>query len=130
MRIHAVRCAEALRRAAEPARARVHVAERDAGTGRVERRADGEADAGGGAGHEHVMSAEVRHSRHPLRSLAVCIHVPQCNFTSPLDWRIVSCHAAFRLAPVQVAQIVCWGIMPSGMLRHPLFAGWLSKAHL
>jgi hypothetical protein len=23
------------------------------------------------------------------------------------------------------ASVVCWGIMPSGMLRHPLFLAWL-----
>ena len=23
------------------------------------------------------------------------------------------------------AELVCWGIMPSGMLRHPLFVRWL-----
>ena len=31
----------------------------------------------------------------------------------PFDLRIGAC-----------AELVCWGVMPSGLLRHPLFLGW------
>jgi hypothetical protein len=27
------------------------------------------------------------------------------------------------------ASVVCWGVMPSGMLRHPLFLGWTYSTH-
>ena len=30
----------------------------------------------------------------------------------------------FELRLGQAAQIVCWELMPSGLLRHPLFLGW------
>jgi len=32
---------------------------------------------------------------------------------------------AFTLRVGQHAELVCWGMMPSGMLRHPLFVRWL-----
>ena len=32
---------------------------------------------------------------------------------------------AFDLTPGAPAELVCWGVMPSGMLRHPLFIRWL-----
>jgi ATP-dependent DNA ligase len=32
--------------------------------------------------------------------------------------------AQFQLTIGARADIVCWGVMPSGMLRHPLFLGW------
>ena len=32
----------------------------------------------------------------------------------------------FELEIGQRAKVVCWGVMPSGMLRHPLFLRWLS----
>ena len=32
----------------------------------------------------------------------------------------------FTLNAGQRAVLVCWGVMPSGMLRHPLFVGWLA----
>jgi len=25
------------------------------------------------------------------------------------------------------ASVVCWGVMPSGILRHPLFLGWAAS---
>jgi ATP-dependent DNA ligase len=31
----------------------------------------------------------------------------------------------FLLRVGQAAELVCWGVMPSGMLRHPLFVTWL-----
>jgi ATP-dependent DNA ligase len=30
----------------------------------------------------------------------------------------------FELKVDAKASVVCWGVMPSGMLRHPLFLGW------
>ena len=32
----------------------------------------------------------------------------------------------FTLHPGDRADLVCWGVMPSGMLRHPLFVRWLA----
>jgi hypothetical protein len=34
----------------------------------------------------------------------------------------------FTLDKGRRAELVCWGVMPSGMLRHPLFVRWSSKA--
>ena len=31
---------------------------------------------------------------------------------------------AFELRVDKPASVVCWGVMPSGMLRHPLFLVW------
>jgi len=31
----------------------------------------------------------------------------------------------FELRADARAEVVCWGVMPSGMLRHPLFVRWL-----
>jgi hypothetical protein len=31
----------------------------------------------------------------------------------------------FELNVGAQASLVCWGVMPSGMLRHPLFLTWL-----
>jgi hypothetical protein len=31
----------------------------------------------------------------------------------------------FELAGASRASVVCWGVMPSGFLRHPLFLGWI-----
>jgi hypothetical protein len=31
---------------------------------------------------------------------------------------------AFALRVGEQAELVCWGVMPSGMLRHPLFVRW------
>jgi hypothetical protein len=33
---------------------------------------------------------------------------------------------AFTLQPRDRAELVCWGVMPSGMLRHPLFVRWFA----
>ena len=33
-------------------------------------------------------------------------------------------HEPFELRTRKRAQLVCWGVMPSGMLRHPLFLHW------
>src|SRR5262249_28726348 len=30
----------------------------------------------------------------------------------------------FDLTPDMPAELICWGVMPSGMLRHPLFVSW------
>jgi hypothetical protein len=30
----------------------------------------------------------------------------------------------FELKVGALASVVCWGVMPSGMLRHPLFLAW------
>jgi hypothetical protein len=30
----------------------------------------------------------------------------------------------FRVHTGRRAELVCWGVMPSGMLRHPLFVRW------
>ena len=41
------------------------------------------------------------------------------------------CHMSFldmdeRLLEIgERAELVCWGVMPSGMLRHPLFGRWI-----
>jgi hypothetical protein len=32
----------------------------------------------------------------------------------------------FTLRAGERAELVCWGVMPSGMLRHPLFLRWLA----
>ena len=32
---------------------------------------------------------------------------------------------SFSLNAGKRAELVCWGAMPSGMLRHPLFVRWL-----
>src|SRR5262245_48182314 len=34
----------------------------------------------------------------------------------------------FELTIGARAELVCWGVMPSGMLRHPLFLRWLTPA--
>ena len=34
-------------------------------------------------------------------------------------------HEPFDLRTGKRAQLVCWGVMPSGMLRHPLFLTWV-----
>ena len=31
----------------------------------------------------------------------------------------------FILYEGERAELVCWGVMPSGMLRHPLFVRWV-----
>ena len=36
----------------------------------------------------------------------------------------------FELRVGARASVVCWGVMPSGMLRHPLFLNWLSAVTL
>ena len=35
-------------------------------------------------------------------------------------------HEPFELRTRKRAHLVCWGVMPSGLLRHPLFIGWPS----
>jgi len=32
----------------------------------------------------------------------------------------------FELTFGRQAELVCWGVMPSGMLRHPLFVRWVA----
>jgi ATP-dependent DNA ligase len=36
----------------------------------------------------------------------------------------VARHEPFELKAGKRASLVCWGVMPSGLLRHPLFLGW------
>jgi len=36
-------------------------------------------------------------------------------------------HEPFELKVGAPASLVCWGIMPSGMLRHPRFLRWSSR---
>jgi hypothetical protein len=36
----------------------------------------------------------------------------------------VARHEPFELKTGAPASLVCWGVMPSGMLRHPLFLSW------
>jgi hypothetical protein len=35
---------------------------------------------------------------------------------------------AFELRVQARAQVLCWGILPSGRLRHPVFVGWTDPA--
>jgi len=37
----------------------------------------------------------------------------------------VARHEPFALHAGARAEVVCWGVMPSGMLRHPLFLRWV-----
>jgi hypothetical protein len=49
---------------------------------------------------------------------------------SPVDIRQavrVQRDEPFKLDIGRRAELVCWGVMPSGMLRHPLFARWRSE---
>ena len=32
----------------------------------------------------------------------------------------------FNLCVGERAELLCWGVMPSGMLRHPLFLRWVA----
>ena len=42
----------------------------------------------------------------------------------------ISRHDPFELRVGAPASLVCWGVMPSGMLRHPLFLGWVTSSSL
>jgi hypothetical protein len=63
--------------------------------------------------------------------LAVMIDIA---YTNPRDGKLVEIRQAVRIRrdePFTVharqrAELVCWGVMPSGMLRHPLFVRWLA----
>jgi hypothetical protein len=54
-------------------------------------------------------------------------------YTHPRDGKLVEIHQAvrirrdepFSLKAGERAELVCWGVMPSGMLRHPLFVRWV-----
>jgi hypothetical protein len=54
-------------------------------------------------------------------------------YTHPRDGKLVEIRQALRirrdepfsLREGERAELVCWGVMPSGMLRHPLFVRWL-----
>jgi hypothetical protein len=54
----------------------------------------------------------------------------------PRDGKVIQIHQAvrirrdepFSLQARERAELVCWGVMPSGMLRHPLFVRSSPKA--
>jgi hypothetical protein len=56
----------------------------------------------------------------------------QLAYTHPRTGKRVAIRQAVRIARQQPfdlrvgarASVVCWGVMPSGMLRHPLFLSW------
>ncbi len=53
-------------------------------------------------------------------------------YEHPRSTQTVQIRQAVRIARAQPfalgigghAELVCWGVMPSGMLRHPLFSRW------
>ena len=55
-------------------------------------------------------------------------------YTHPQDGKVVEIRQAIRirrdetftLHVAEGTELVCWGVMPSGMLRHPLFVRWLA----
>ena len=54
------------------------------------------------------------------------------SYTHPRDGKLIQIRQAIRIPhdePFSLwvgerAELVCWGAMPSGMLRHPLFVRW------
>ena len=62
--------------------------------------------------------------------LAVTLEIA---YTHPRDGKLVEIRQAVRIRrdepfafqAAQRAEVVCWGVMPSGMLRHPVFVRWL-----
>ena len=54
-------------------------------------------------------------------------------YTHPRDGKVIEIRQAvrirrdepFALHARERGELVCWGVMPSGMLRHPLFVRWL-----
>src|SRR5215470_1047661 len=59
--------------------------------------------------------------------LAVMLNIA---YKHPRDGKLIQIRQAIRrdepftLHPRQRVELVCWGVMPSGMLRHPLFVRW------
>jgi len=55
-------------------------------------------------------------------------------YTHPPDGKLVGIRQAvrirrdepFTLHEGEPGELVCWGVMPSGMLRHPLFVRWVA----
>jgi hypothetical protein len=55
-------------------------------------------------------------------------------YTHPRDGKTIQIRQAIRirrdepftLHAEQRAELICWGVMPSGMLRHPMFVRWLA----
>ena len=55
-------------------------------------------------------------------------------YKHPRDGKLIQIRQAIRIRrdePFSLtvgaqAELVCWGVMPSGMLRHPLFVRWLA----
>jgi hypothetical protein len=55
-------------------------------------------------------------------------------YTHPRDGKAIQIRQAIRIRRDEPftfqarerAELVCWGVMPSGMLRHPLFVRWLA----
>jgi hypothetical protein len=55
-------------------------------------------------------------------------------YTHPRDGKVIQIRQAIRirrdepfiLSTGERAELVCWGAMPSGTLRHPLFVRWLA----
>src|SRR5262245_41853232 len=55
-------------------------------------------------------------------------------YKHPRDGKVIQIRQAIRirrdepftLRQGERAELVCWGVMPSGMLRHPLFVKWLA----
>jgi len=55
-------------------------------------------------------------------------------YTHPRDAKAIQIRQAVRIRRDEpftlraggMAELVCWGVMPSGMLRHPLFVRWLA----
>jgi ATP-dependent DNA ligase len=62
--------------------------------------------------------------------LAVMLEIA---YKHPRDGKVIQIRQAIRirrdepftLSAGERAELVCWGVMPSGMLRHPLFVRWL-----
>src|SRR5262245_43027070 len=57
-------------------------------------------------------------------------------YTHPRDGKLIQIRQAIRirrdepftLHAGERAELVGWGVMPSGMLRHPLFVRWLARS--
>ena len=62
--------------------------------------------------------------------LAVMLEIA---YPHPRDGKVIEIRQAvrirrdepFSLCASERAELVCWGVMPSGMLRHPLFVRWV-----
>jgi len=62
--------------------------------------------------------------------LAVMLEIA---YKHPQDAKLIQIRQAVRIRRDEPfilhagkrAELVCWGVMPNGMLRHPLFVRWL-----